>query len=181
MKKIILVYGLIAGTIVAASMVWGIWVNAGEGEGMAMLEYMGYLIMLIALSVIFFGIKKYRDDDLGGVISFGTAAMVGLGISLVASAIYIIVWEVYLAQTNYAFMDDYIASQLADKAAAGATPEELDAAEAGFDAIREQYRQPLYRLGITFLEIFPVGLLITLISAAVLRKSEVLPANGQSA
>jgi len=177
MRKIILVYGLIAGSIVAISMVWGIWANAGDGESMAVLEYMGYLIMLIALSVIFFGIKKYRDDDLGGVISFGAAALVGLGISLVASSIYIVVWEIYLAQTDYAFMNDYIASQLSDIAASGATPAELEAAAASFATIREQYQQPLYRLGITLLEIFPVGLLITLISAAILRKSEVLPAN----
>lgn len=178
MKMIILVYGIIAGSIVAVSMVWGIWVSDSSGESMAVLEYVGYLIMLVALSVIFVGIKKYRDDELGGVISFGTAVLVGLGISLIASIIYVGVWEIYLAQTNYAFMNDYIAGALAAKEAAGATPAEMHAATAEFDAMRENYRNPLFRLGITFLEIFPVGLLITLISAAILRKSEVLPANG---
>jgi hypothetical protein len=40
------------------------------------------------------------------------------------------------------------------------------------------YSNPLYRLPITFVEMFPVGVLISLISAAVLRNSRVLPARG---
>jgi hypothetical protein len=175
MKKIILIYGVIAGAIVATSMVWGFLVSDSSGDGMQMLEIMGYLIMLIALSVIFFGIKKYRDDELGGVITFGTAVMVGLGISGVASIIYVITWEIYLAQTNYAFMSDYIAAALENMEAAGAGPAEIQSASANFDVMAERYRNPLYRLGITFIEIFPVGLLITLISATILRKSDTLP------
>jgi hypothetical protein len=38
------------------------------------------------------------------------------------------------------------------------------------------YRNPLIRMPMTFLEIFPVGLLISLISAAVLKNPRVLPA-----
>lgn len=176
MKKIVLIYGVIAGAIVAASMVWGFLVSDSSGEGMQMLEVMGYLIMLIALSVIFFGIKKYRDDELGGVITFGTAVLVGLGISIVASIIYVITWEIYLAQTNYAFMNEYVAASLDSMRASGATAEEIQVAAADFDVMAERYKNPMFRLGITFVEIFPVGLLITLISAAILRKSEALPA-----
>lgn len=177
MKKIILIYGVIAGAIIAASMVWGFAVSDSSGEGMQMLEVMGYLIMLIALSVIFFGIKKYRDDELGGVITFGAAVLVGIGISAVASIIYVVTWEIYLAQTNYAFMGDYIAAALEKMETEGASAAEIEAVSAEFNVMAEQYKKPLYRLGITFIEIFPVGLLITLISAAILRKSEVLPAN----
>ena len=177
MKKIILIYGVIAGAIVAVSMVWGFLVSDSSGEGMQMLEIMGYLIMLIALSVIFFGIKKYRDDELGGVITFGTAVLVGLGISVVASIIYVVTWEIYLAQTNYAFMNEYITASLESMKAAGATAAEVQAASADFDVMAERYKNPMFRVGITFVEIFPVGLLITLISAAILRKSEVLPAD----
>jgi hypothetical protein len=177
MKKIILIYGVIAGAIVAASMVWGIMVSDSSGEGMQTLEIMGYLIMLIALSVIFFGIKKYRDHELGGVITFGTAVLVGLGISIVASIIYVVTWEIYLAQTNYAFMTEYVAANLASMEAAGASAAEIQAASANFDVMVERYKNPMFRLGITFVEIFPVGLLISLVSAVILRKSNVLPAN----
>lgn len=178
MKKIILIYGLIAGTIVIAAGILGIeLVDASATETMANLEYVGYLVMLVALSVIFVGIKKYRDQELGGVITFGTAVLVGLGISAVAGVVYVAVWEIYLAMTNYAFMDDYIASVIAAKEAGGAAPAELEETVASMERMREQYRNPLFRLSITFLEIFPVGALITLISSAFLRRSENLPAN----
>lgn len=177
MQRIILVYGVISGVIIIGSAIWGAELAAASGESMAALEYLGYLIMLIALSVVFVGIKKYRDQELGGVITFTTAALVGLGISVVASVVYVAAWEVYLAQTDYAFIDDYIAATLASERAAGVSGEELEAMIGSMEAVRRQYAEPLYRLGMTFLEIFPVGLLITLLSAAVLRKSEVLPAN----
>ena len=177
MKRLILTYGLISGGIVAASMVWGIMVSASDGESMATLEYVGYLIMLVALSVIFIGIKKYRDQELGGVITFGTGMLVGLGISVVAAIIYVVTWEIYLAQTDHAFINDYIADAIASKKAAGISGADLDAAIAELDKMREQYAKPLYRIGVTFLEILPVGILISLISAAVLRKSEILPAS----
>ena len=178
MKKIILTYGLVAGTIVIASGILGIeLVDVGETEAMANLEYVGYLVMLVALSVIFIGIKKYRDQELGGVITFGTAALVGLGISAIAGVVYVTVWEIYLVTTDYAFMDDYIASVIAAKETEGVTAAELQETIADMNAMREQYQNPLFRLSITFLEIFPVGALITLISSAFLRKSENLPAD----
>lgn len=179
MKRIILIYGVIAGAIVIASAILGIeLVDSSETAAIANLEYLGYLIMLVALSIIFIGIKKYRDHELGGVITFGTAALVGLGISAVAGVVYVAAWEVYLATTGYAFMDDYIASVMAAREAEGATGAELKETAASMESMRAQYQDPLFRLPITFLEIFPVGMLITLVSSAFLRKSENLPAEG---
>ena len=40
----------------------------------------------------------------------------------------------------------------------------------------EMYANPLIRMPITFIEIFPVGLVISLIAAALLRNSRFLPA-----
>jgi hypothetical protein len=173
----ILVYGVISGVIIIGSAIWGAELAGASGESIVALEYLGYLIMLIALSVVFIGIKTYRDQELGGVITFGTATLVGLGISVVASVVYVAAWEIYLARTDYAFIDDYIAATLANEQAAGVTGTELEAMIGSMEVLRQQYAQPLYRLGMTFLEIFPIGLLITLVSAAILRKSEILPAN----
>jgi hypothetical protein len=47
---------------------------------------------------------------------------------------------------------------------------------AEMDAFRVQYANPLFRLPMTFAEIFPVGVLVSLISAAILRNPRVLPA-----
>ncbi len=175
MKKTITTYGLIAGAIIAFVVALGLAFDSSS-EHLATLEWLGYAIMIIAFSVIFVAIKGYRDRELGGVIRFGTAFGVGIGVTLVASVIYVVAWEVNLAITDYAFMEDYTQSLIAAEAAAGASDAELAALQADMDVMKERYSNPLFRVPITLLEIFPVGLLISLISAAVLRNSKVLPA-----
>jgi hypothetical protein len=132
--------------------------------------------MVLALSMIFVGIKRYRDNEKGGVIKFLPAFAVGLGIAVVASIIYVGVWEIYSASTNYAFIDSYTAAIIDAKRAAGVSGAALDAEIKQMHELAAQYRDPLFRVPMTFLEIFPVGLIIALISAAVLRNSRVLPA-----
>ena len=178
MRKIILTYGVISGLVVIGSMILGIVIGFDDNPDAAVdLEYIGYLIMLVALSIIFVGIKRYRDQELGGVITFGTALLVGTGITAIAGIMYVAVWEIYLAMTDYAFMEQYIASVIASEEAKGVVGAEMDALVADLDDQRRMYGNLFFRLGITFMEIFPVGLVIALISAAILRKSEVLPAN----
>lgn len=175
MQRIILTYGIIAGLIVIASAILGLVLSGGE-ETLHAQEWLGYLVMLIALSLIFVGIKRYRDRHLGGVIRFGTATLVGLGIAAVASIVYVAVWEVYLAVTDFAFMDQYASGVIAARQAEGVAGDELAAITENLESMKRQYANPLFRLPLTFLEIFPVGLLITLISAAILRNSKALPA-----
>lgn len=167
MQRIILTYGAIAGFIVIAIAILGLILSGGE-EAHAQV-WLGYLIMLIALSLIFVGIQRYRDQHLGGVIRFGTATLVGLGIAAVAGVVYVAVWEAYLAMTDYAFMEHYARGVIEAKQAEGVSGDELQAVVDNMESMKRQYANPLFRLPMTFLEIFPVGLLITLISAAVLR------------
>ena len=177
MRKTILMYGVISGVVVVGSMIFSIAIGMEDkADSAANLQYIGYLIMLVALSVIFVGIKRYRDQELGGVITFGTAALIGLGITVVAGIMYVTVWEIYLAMTNYEFIDEYIASMIATEKANGVSGVKMDTLVEATEAMRESYGNPFYRIPLTFMEIFPVGLVIALISSAVLRKSEVLPA-----
>jgi hypothetical protein len=129
--------------------------------------------MIVALSMIFFGVKRYRDRELGGVIKFLPALFMGLAISVVAGVIYVLVWEAYMAGTNHAFFDAYMNSYIEQQKAAGVTGAAL---EKIISVMKVQYADPLFRLPMTFMEIFPVGVIISLISAAVLRNSKVLPA-----
>ena len=175
MTRIMLIYGGIAGTIVIAAMVIGYQVSDGEGFGSSQL--IGYLFMLIALSMIFIGIKRYRDQEQGGVIKFSKAFLMGLGISAVAGIAYVISWEVYLAMTGDAFIESYTANYIEMKKAAGVTGAELEKVIATMEETKKNYANRLYRMPITFMEIFPVGLLISLISALILRNSKVLPAH----
>jgi len=174
MSRIILIFGVAAGLIVAVPMCLLV-ANAEPGSA-ATSHFTGYLIMLLALSLVFFGVKRLRDRELGGVIRFVPALLAGLGISAVASVIYVIGWEITLAMTDFAFIDSYSSAAVEAARAKGASAAEVKAIVAQMAEFRQQYANPLFRLPVTFVEIFPVGLLVSLISAALLRNSRFLPA-----
>lgn len=169
MKRIILVYGAIAGAIVAASMLIPI------GLGIHSLV-IGYLSMLVALAMVFVGVKRYRDEHLGGTIRFATALGVGAAIAAIASLFYILAWELYLYVTDYGFMAEYAAGVIEARRAEGASTAELARMRAEFADFADSYRNPLFRMGMTLMEIAPVALLMTLFSAALLRRPGFMPA-----
>lgn len=140
-------------------------------------EVIGYLIMLIALSLIFVGIKRYRDVALGGVIGFSRALLLGLMISTVAALIYIVAWEFYLYRTDYMFIDEYVGQLIEARRQAGLSEQALAAEIAALQTMQANYGKPVYRLIVTFSEIFPVGLLVSLVAAALLRFPGFLPAH----
>jgi hypothetical protein len=90
MKKNILIYGLISGLVVAALMAvnLGMVSKSGNFDNSVLI---GYASMIIAFSLVFVGIKNFRDKYNGGLISFGKAFKVGFFITLIASTIYVIV------------------------------------------------------------------------------------------
>ena len=175
MKKMMITYGVIAGAVTIGGVIVGQMLSGGS-ESMAFLEQLGFLIMFVAFSLIFIAVKRHRDEDLGGVIKFVPAFLLGLGITVVASIVYVVVWEVYLVVSDNAFINDYANSIIADAREAGRSAEDIAALEQSMQEMKDNYANPLFRLPITFLEIFPVGLLISLISAWILRRSDVLPA-----
>jgi hypothetical protein len=174
MSRIILPFGLAAGLIVAIPMCLLV-ANAEPGSA-ATSHFTGYLIMLLALSLVFVGVKRLRDRELGGTIRFLPAFLAGLGISAVAGVIYVIGWEITLAVTDFAFIDSYSTAAVEAERAKGASAPEIEALIVQMEKFREQYANPLFRMPVTFIEIFPVGVLVSLISALLLRNSRFLPA-----
>ena len=176
MKKIVLTFGMFAGLINVGTGI--LLVNlAGEEMVHANSQWIGYLVMIIALSMIFVGIKQYRDEHLGGVIKFGKAFLTGLYIALIASAIYVGVWELYLQVSGVDFIANYQASMIENMQADGASQAEISAMKDQMEFYAEMYENPFLRILITLSEILPVGLNISLISAALLRKSTFFPSN----
>lgn len=174
MPRSILIFGAIAGLLTAAPLFsFVIFQGAGVGESS---QLIGYGVMLAALSLIFVGVKSYRDKAQGGVIKFLPAFLMGLGISAIAGIVYVVGWEITLALTNYAFVDDYSAALLEAARAKGASAAELEAKAAEVAHFAQQYMNPLFRVPITFIEIFPVGVIISLVSALLLRNHRLLPA-----
>jgi hypothetical protein len=179
MPRIVLTYGAAAGVVVAVVMCLMV-ANSNPGSA-GTSHFVGYLVMLLALSLVFVGVKRLRDRELGGAIRFLPAFLAGLGISAVASVIYVIGWEITLAVTDFAFIDAYGNAAVEAARARGATAAEIQAVVAKTDDFRRQYANPLFRMPITFIEIFPVGCLVSLISAALLRNSRFLPAGSGTA
>jgi hypothetical protein len=175
MLRTILVFGAVAGLIVAVPMCLMVGFNPDPNAAHTS-PLVGYLIMIVALSLIFVGVKQYRDRTLGGVIKFLPAFLVGLGISAVAGVIYVLGWELTLAATDYAFAEQYSQAMIEAAQAKGASAEEIERMSAEMASFRDIYANPLFRMPITFIEIFPVGVVISLIAAALLRNSRFLPA-----
>ncbi len=173
MLRTILTFGVAAGLIVIVPM--GLMMTFGEFGEATHSMVTGYAVMLLAFSLIFVGVKRHRDRALGGVIRFLPALLAGLGISAVAAIIYVIGWEITLALTDYAFMTDYAAAMVEAARARGASAAELAKVTADMEAMKVSYANPLMRMPMTFVEIFPVGLLVSIVTAALLRNSRFMP------
>ena len=178
MTRLILIYGAIAGLIVAVPMIVLMLTLTGDTAPENGALY-GYLTMIVALTMVFLGIKHYRDKMLGGVIRFWPALAVGLAISAVAGVIYVIGWEISLALTGFDFGEAMSKMMLDAARARGATETELQNVAGEAADFARMYENALYRLPITFVEIFPIGMLISLVSAGLLRNSRFLPARAR--
>ena len=171
----ILKYGVVAGLVVGGLM----WATFLGFDGMPPLQYgmaIGYATMLVALSAVFVGIRRHRDTARGGVVGFWPALGIGLGISVVAGVCYVVAWEALQAVTHMDFAGTYARAIIAGEQARDASPAALAKLHADMEAFKLQYADPLFRLPMTFAEIFPVGVLVSLVSAALLRNPRFLPA-----
>ncbi|MHB1057171.1 MAG: DUF4199 domain-containing protein [Rhodanobacter sp.] len=175
MLRTILKYGVIAGLVVGGLEI----ATFTAFSGMPPLKYgmlIGYTTMLIALSAVFVGIKRYRDVERGRVIGFWPAFGIGLGVSFVAGIFYVAAWEALQAMTHMDFATSYANAIIASEKAKGASAEALAKLGADMEAFKVQYANPMFRLPMVFAEIFPVGVLVSLVSAGLLRNSRFLPA-----
>lgn len=175
MKRTILIYGLIAGAVVGGMLLITMPMYQAGTLNLDNGELLGYSTMTIALSMIFFGIKSYRDKELNGVISFGKAVQVGLLITLVAGIIYAACWEVSYSQIGPAFTRRMTERYAERMKADGKSDAEIAKTRAEWESFFELYKNPIVRFGVTLMEITPVGVVLTLLSAALLRRKNFLP------
>ena len=169
MKKVVIVYGIIAGLIVTGMMAFstGYFCSKGDFEG-GMIY--GYSAMIIAFSMIFVGVKSFRDKHNGGVINFGKAFKIGLFISLIASTIYVIGWLINYYFFMPDFMDKYAAVMVAKAKSSGMKADELAKTTAYMAKMKEWYKNPLFVILMTYVEILPLALIVTLITSLILKR-----------
>ena len=166
MKKIVFIFGLIAGVIVTTMMIGSVTMcyRNADFEGNMVL---GFLLMAIAFSMVFVGIKNYRDKYLGGQISFLKALKVGLLITLVAGTLYVAVWLI----DYYIFVPDFLDVYAASRYRI-AGPEGRAAVDSEMAMYRAWYKTPFGVILMTYMEILPMGIVITLISALILKRKK---------
>jgi hypothetical protein len=169
MKKIVLTFGLISGGILAAMMVatMPFMDQIGFDNG----QIVGYTTMVLAFLLIFFGIRSYRETVGNGYITFGRAFKVGILITLIACLIYTVAWEILYFNFMPDFGDKYTQYLIEKSRASGASPEEIANEVAKMERFKEIFENPLYNfLIVFFIEPLPVGLIMTVISALILKK-----------
>jgi len=171
MKKNVLIFGSIAGLILLIVLSTSIMACYKSGNFNGNM-WLGYSSMLVAFSFIFIGIKNVRDKYDNGHITFGKAFTVGLLISLIASTFYVVTWliEYYVFVPD--FMDKYIAYVLNEAQKNGATAAELKAKKDEMATYIEMYKTPFGVIVLTYIEVLPIGLIISLIAAAILKRKK---------
>jgi hypothetical protein len=178
-KKTVVTFGLISGLMISVLMGGSLLFANKIGSGHSMV--IGYTIMVASFLLIYFGIRSYRDNTLAGRISFSRAFACGILITLITSVCYVVMWEVLYFNFLPHFMDSYFAAQIHRVQAAGLDPATTATRIAAIQRSQQLYQNPLVNMAYTFMEPLPVGLLITLISAAILRRKSSLEPTAGSA
>lgn len=168
MKRIVLTFGLISGAIISALMLATVpfMHQIGMSGGMVI----GYTTMVLAFLLVFFGIRSYRENVGEGRISFGRALSVGLLIMLITCAFYVITWEIVYFNFMPDFAEKYAAFALEDARAKGASAAELAKQAEEMKRFQVLYSNIFFNIGLTLLEPLPVGLVMTFVSALILRR-----------
>ena len=165
MKKTIITFGLISGAVSSLMMLATVPFadRIGFDKGMVV----GYTGIVLSFLLVFFGIRSYRDNYGAGQITFSKAFAVGISITVISCVCYVVTWEILYFNFLPDFMDKYGAHMIEKAKASGAS---AAAVQAQVKKYKEMYDNPLINAAMTFIEPFPIGLIMTVISAAVLRR-----------
>jgi len=170
MKKTVLTFGFISGAI--ASLLMTVTMLLSDRIGFERGYFVGYATIVLSLLLVFFGVRSYRDNVGNGQITFGKAFVVGILITVISCVCYVAAWEILYFNFMPGFMDKWTAYTVQKLQASGASSAAIAEKVEQMKKYKEMYDNPLTNAAMTFIEPFPVGLLMTLISAAVLRRKE---------
>ncbi len=179
MKKSIILHGLIGGCISILGFFFMELYNGNSHNDISMM--VGYASMLAAFSLIFVALKNYRDKQNGGVISFGTAFKNGLLIALVTSTVYVVAWLIYFTYFSPDFIEKYAEATMATMAKEGKSAAAIQAQAAEMKKFAEMYKNPFINAAITYTEILPVGIIVSLLAALILKKKPNIQINEREA
>ena len=168
MRKIVVTFGLISGAISSLMMIAVVTFPGGIGFDRGAI--ISNTSIVLSFLMVFVGIRTYRDNLGDGQITFLKAFAVGLSITLISCIIYVVTWEVIYYNFLPGFWDAYGAHLVQKLTASGASPAAVQAKLEHVRKYKELYKNPFFNAVLTFIHPFPIGLVITLFSASVLRR-----------
>ena len=133
-------------------------------------EAFGYAVMVIAMSMVFIGIKRYRDNELNGYISFGKAFGMGVYIAFIGSFIYGIFEGIFYEASD--FKEIYIDFYMDKIQSSGQSPEVIQQQINQFNQDMAMWDSAFSMGLIMFLTVLILGTVIALISAFILKKKQ---------
>jgi len=168
MKKTVLTFGLISGAVSSALMLLSVPLlnRIGFDRG----AVLGYSGIVLSFLFVFFGVRSYRENVGHGAIGFGRALAVGLLITLISCVCYVATWEIIYFKLWPGFADQYSAFAMDKARASGASPQKLEETARQLALFKDMYDKPLLNAAITLVEPLPIGLVVTFVSAGVLRR-----------
>jgi len=160
MKNYIVRYGLIGG---CAMICLGLinWFTVAR-YGVVASQTIGYLGIILSLMCVPLGIKYFRDKLNGGTVSFGKGLRIGLGITFVTSVV-----TYFYGLLFFVFAGD----SFEEWNKKGLSQTELAAFEMRMEQTPDFVFTPWFQGLIIFLMVFTIGLIISLISSLILRRS----------
>lgn len=172
MRKLIWIYGIIFGAVMAIWMVVAMTaLYNGNFQGGNM--FVGFGAMILVFSFMYVAMRQYRDKYNGGVISFGQGVKMGAWIAFIASTIYLLTWVVLYNFKMPEFAErysDYVVTQAKNS---GKTAVEIAKVEADMAEFREDYKNPILFTLWTYAEVFPIAFVVGLVCAAIVKRKPI--------
>ena len=177
MKKTVLTFGLISGVVSSLMMLATLPFihRIGFDKGLIV----GYTAIVLSFLLVFFGIRSYRENVGNGSITFGRAFSVGILITLISCAFYVVTWEIIYFKLMPDFMETFTNYAVEQVRSSGGSQQMIEAKLKEMKDLGVKLNNPFINAAMAFIEPFPVGLLLTLISSAILRRKP-RPADGDA-
>jgi hypothetical protein len=169
MRTIVLKYGTISGLIASALMFISLIIENKSGFGSSSVV-MGFIGMVLAFIPLYFGIREYRQTVGEGYVTFLKALNIGILIVVISGVFYTLSWMVIYYWVTPDFADKYCAAMVDQMKTASRPQKEIDQVVAEMTKYKEMCKNPFVLAAYTFPESLPMGIIISLICAGVLRK-----------
>ena len=167
MKKTVLSFGLVSAALSVTMML--ATVPLLDTIGFEKTDVIGYTTIVLSALLVFFGVRSYRDNAGAGRITFRDGFTVGLLITLVSCVCSVVAFQIVYFRLTPEFGDKFAACMVERARASGASPQKIEETAKQAQMLKQLYDNPATNAALTFVQAFPIGLVASALSAAILR------------